>query len=1432
MAKKIVLLFSLITLVNAVFGGIPKKTDNNWQKVDGRADGSWSDAAHWTLGMPGAAHYAYFPGGLGSFTVTFPKGDVEIETSFRANVAEGETVTFDGCGSNFRQGAREVDTYHHEPFGFRYKGAHFLNHQQYSGADSTIAKHAFSEMTNFVVRLAGDGGPKLYFDQGYLDLYKPCGSESWSALTILFAQGVGQNANALPYEGVVSFGDGTASRFGTVYLQGNNRTNILEFTGGKHQFMSTFSAPDASQSMVNKETFTAIRIAGGAEVVFNGPMYIGHSGSYYGDTARRIFRLSAEDGGYCAVSNTLSKEDSLSQRNAGRLEVAVKNKAVMEFSGGVTLAGIAACTATVSLADATLNINGEFKQGLSGRNASLNATNATLNISSNGSYAQVSSVSEFVNCSVSSESQFVVNGDSSAVFSGENGNSLFSKAFYVGRTDSSDAEVDFSGGTHVFNGSIYIGESGNGSFCVSGGSVSNLSAAGGSAFCYLGINNANAVGTFSMSGGRFIMPSSNGIQVGYRGRGKLNVSGGEIVTKRIRLGSFESTAPVDEDVFEQSGGIVDLSYFDAGYGVHAAVFANRKARVSLTGGILKCGRLAAGAGTAEFYADGGTIEVPGANTEFFNGFSIAELGPKGLEIRSDYDITAAQEFMKADNGGRLVLSGSGVKTFTGEGTSLSATEIMDGKAVFPAGVASLGTVSVRRGGILAFDGEPKSSAVTSLVLGDEKGPGILEVKAGSPIKVAGDVVVKAAKVVLNGEFSSGEAGCDYRIVEFAGKMSEESERRLAAAIAEGLADGDVAEFSLSGTAGARVITAKVRRHSDLTIRLDSGVSNATENVSFAYGETLTAFAGAEAALTMSGDYGYGRFVKEGPGKVALASGASRFFGGMLLAGGMISVGDLNALVSDDPMSAGAMVLSNGTLEITAPAEGLRLKKPLRLEAAPTNMLYYGSSYKGRDAVVVKNDVPLTMPVPSPANAAFMKRGAAPMVIEADGTVDFPKERGHDTFGFDPAATEYVFDDYGNVPENCVYPALSIVEGELKLKGAGGQPAEFDIYGSLMLSVKTRSVAEQPSLVLDNAKLINKGDGTRAYLGMFNRSANSAVNRITLALTNNSVFSADTVHVNKSSSAGAKARISADSSDFIATYLLYAGYGSSPDIVYSFRNSSRLLAKSVSLNSTVTFDFDSSKFAKNTALDPVGFVAYGAVRFNFNFRNGSEFICNSIKTYYADMTALDIELLFENSKWTPGAGDFDFYAAAPTGVCVKVEGAGLVLEPPAGKTWTMGLPVSGDGGMVIGGAGKVVLDGAKWAALGTARIREGATLDLGGTTADDLFVTGGGTLENGTVSGGVAISLKEDGSAAEEGLPLLRNVSFSGPGRVKLELKGGALQPPYRTVAVARYDGTVPDVGSWRLVKNPADRTLGAKFTAENGTVYMTPGKYGTVLIIR
>ena len=1086
----------------------------------------------------------------------------------------------------------------------------------------------------------------------------------------------------------------------------------------------------------------------------------------------------------------------------------------------------------VTVADATLTINASMKNGGSG-DITLLATNAVIEISSTGHYEQSSGTSEFADSDLSANGAFSVTGSAKAGFSGEKASSRFNNAFYVGNSNSSKSEAVISGGVHVFRGSIYIGQYGNGVLNVTGGSVSNL-AGTGSAFAYFGVE-PGSLGKLSVSGGCFSAPGSYGIQAGYKGLGHIEVSGGELRTPRIRLGTFNSASQMEEDVFEQSGGKVDITGSGEEFGLRAAIYANRRARVSLTGGVLKCTRIAGGEGEALFYADGGKIEVAAANADFFRNFDLAELGATGLEIHSAYDMAAAQKFTNGTNGGRLVLSGKGTKTFTSAETSLSALEISGGKAVFPAGIASLGAVCVKDGGTLAFDGEPPATAISSLVLGDDGSVGILAVKRGKPIKVAGDVTVNAAKIVLDEEFASGEDGSDFRVLEFTGEISEESEKRLALAVAEGLAEGDVADFSIVGEAGSRGVSVRIRRRSDVTIRLDAGVSNATENVSFACGEKLAAIAGPEATLTMGGVYGCGKFVKEGVGKVVLASGESRFLDGILLAGGLLSAGDLNALVYGNPVSSGAIVLSNGTLEVTHPAEGLRLAKPLHFESAPTNMLYANNVYRGRDAVIIKNDVPLAMPVPSPAKAAFMKRGMAPMTIEADGAVAFPAERGHDVFGYDPSQSfvEYVFDDYGNVPGKCVYPALSIVEGELKFKGVGSEPAEVGVYGSIMLSVPTKSVAVQPSLVLDNTKLVNKESGTRAYLGLFSRYANMAVSEVALVVTNNSVFSADTICVNKGASTGAKARIDVDSSKFIATYLLYAGYGYQNDIVYSFRNGSELLAKSVSLNSSIRMDFDGSKFAKDANLSPVELVAYGETDFGFSFRNGSEFFCNSIKAHYASMPGLKVNLLFDNSKWTPGAGDFAFTGTSFASASVVVEGAGLRLEPPAGKTWTFGLPVSGDGGMVVGGEGTLQLDGGKWSAKGAVDVKTGATLDLGGTEAEGLFVSGGGTLKNGTLSGGgIAVSLNEDGTAANGDLPLLSGIGFSGSMRVKLNLADGRLLPPYRTVAIARYEGEAPDVGSGRIVKDPENRTLGAKFTAKDGAIYMTPGYYGSILIVR
>ena len=68
-------------------------SNNNWKKVDGIADGSMDTDGHWTSGAPTLDHYAYFPGSLGSYTVTIP-AEYELTSNFRANVVNGETLTF------------------------------------------------------------------------------------------------------------------------------------------------------------------------------------------------------------------------------------------------------------------------------------------------------------------------------------------------------------------------------------------------------------------------------------------------------------------------------------------------------------------------------------------------------------------------------------------------------------------------------------------------------------------------------------------------------------------------------------------------------------------------------------------------------------------------------------------------------------------------------------------------------------------------------------------------------------------------------------------------------------------------------------------------------------------------------------------------------------------------------------------------------------------------------------------------------------------------------------------------------------------------------------------------------------------------------------------------------------------------------------------
>ncbi len=1485
-------------------------SNNNWRKVDGVADGSMDTDGHWTLGAPTLDHYAYFPGSLGSYTVTIP-AEYELTSNFRANVVNGETLTFNWRDCLFCQPQLPSDStgiYYTEPFSFRYGGNHFFNFQ--FGASASASHHAISEISNAVIRLfAQDGNPQLWFDQGFYDFATPMNSAVWSPYVMFFTLGLGLKAQPRDYSSTVCIGECT-TEFPSVYVQGNALTNTLRFSGGTHN-VKDVQVPFASQVYTEHRTLTTVHVTDSADVTCSADMTFGAAHGTFGSTTNRLFELIVDDGGQLSLPGK-----SILQQSGGGLKVSVRDGGTLT-TAGLTVRSQPSLTGKVEVVNATLNVTGTMSigsvanatcrenSGFYAKNSTINFTgggvanpdgadilvedstwntmaghkiagstndtqmifrrsdvnilaSSTIGNPSSGYTLRVEDSDVKGTAAVNIEGATTIFTNSTVVMSNSVAianvatGSGFPKVFFAGdgtydqfgplgvaTVANAIGELVFLGGTNSIMGSLNIGQANNatGTVKIAGGTMKVFARPDRpteSSFIYLGTPEGG-YGIFNIEGGSLIDSDSNGIQIGYKGSGEMNVSGGSVSALRIHLGTYALSSSVTNR-FVQTGGLVDIPWYSDPYGITAAEKAGRTGLVRLDGGVMQCGRFYGGLGIGLFSANGGKIVTKGATANFFYGFAEAKIGAQGLEIESDYAVTAAQDFVDAEGEeGRLVLSGSGVKTLSGTGTELSRVEVVGGSAVLPA-AARFGTVVAKNGAGVAFDGPVAAGTVGVLELGDANTVGVLTVKEGETLSF-GSIVVSNAYVVLDGEFPSGGTSTEYPLVTCTGEMSAESKAAWTRAIAVGgITEGDVADFSWEEAGGVTTLKMNVRKPRTLMIELDGGVSNATENVFYSAGETLVADVAAGAQLTLSGVYERGAFQKTGAGKAILANTSNLFLDGVTLFGGILSVADTAALGLGDPLATQGLLLTNGTLEVTGPAKGASIAR-FGVASAPTNMLYSNNYYLGHDAVIVNNDVDLTAPVPTPATAAFIKRGSGCLTLTADAKINFPDTWGHTYFGLEAAGDTWTFPSDGSAP-NVKYYALDVVEGEMKIKGTGPEPVEVDSYGSIQIGVPKRSPVAQPSLTLDNVKLVNKAGGSRFHVGPYMDETRSDVTEAMLTLTNAATLSADTVQVNfNGTRSGAKIRINADASDMIATYKIYPSRGTTPDVKYTFRNGARLLHNTCDIYSSVTFDFDNSIIAKNTSLTPVAIVSFGSSAvINYVFRNGSEFRCSGLTyNHYAAQGAAPgaCRLTFDNSKWIPGTDNFSFDFPQFSNFSVVVENDGLVLEPPSGKTWSVAMPISGTGGMVVGGAGVVGLDGTKWAATGVAKVRAGSTLDLGGTTATGLVVGGPGTVSNGTISGGgIKIALANDGTV-EGDVPMLSGVTSAGRFRVDVSREGASapLSKPYVAAAVANYAGAAPDVSMWRI-GNTGEIGLGARFEARDGKVYMTPKAVGFMITVQ
>ena len=1435
-----------------------------WGKVDGSASGSFDDASRWHYGSTSGATGTVPGNGAramlqtdSSYTLTFPAGVYTNYARFMAYNYQERTVNYDGRGSVFLHPENADGTYELETFLlYRHNTVQDILSFSVRSASPDASTSANLALSNFYFTVTHPTARKFnaVFSQGHYNFLNPCG-KVWNYSTVapcLYFFSLNNN-NASTTADIldsmdVSFEKGTTLLAPVVALQGNAHTNTLTLHGGSHQFsLLCMPARINGQAIAERRTITDFVLDDGASLELTKSLTICNNiqatqrveritvknGSHMRFPAMAMAYGTAEitlDNGSASIGNNGEGSQTLDGSGTQGISFAATNKSTVVFDHKGSAAGAnghgfyfgvsgsapasTACRHFFVADDSDVTVKSGAKVQFYGadvefRNGTWLQNNGTVKFLGNSGGMPLSVAFDGVAFTNASFVPFASVGPVGVVIT--NGATIVtSKTLAFGGEDQNPVAYEYVNATvDIYDSTIESTKS--------------------DAYFYLGYA-ARASAVVNLHSGSIVGSTDNqALVVGSGGDAEFNNLGGTVNVFSASVGStsrddYTNTA---ESVYRQLGGSTTIRCANngefVGFGIANGV--RRKARLVLDGGVLSSyttfggsgAKCRGGSGKASFEADGGTLRAPCATSFLLHDFDEAALGAKGLTIDSaGYAVTVAQSFTnKVGESGLLRLAGEGVKTMTGDLSGVSTVVVEGGAASFLRD-AAFDSLVVSNGVTLALD-SAGTLAAGSLSL-------------GGPVGIALD---------------SSALGATYDIAA----VSQQPDAETLAAwrgsrVTSGLPQGGAADFTCDADgSGGYVLRIAVRTAQSLEITLAEGSEVRDDDIAYSAQDTLTALVYPGACLTLAGRLGIGEFVKTGAGKLKLANAENCFAPGFTLSDGCVSVGDFSTLGVNDARSGG-MRVKNGVLEVTGPAEGASFDREISLVQESTN-----------DIFVVKNDVDLTMPCPvgTGATGEFVKRGAGTLTLTVDGTKTLTGGAGYGRLGNGTlvwamtSISQLTFDETsGMVTTNGITP-LMVVEGELRFRGIG-DGAVVNLGGIAVVGTSTKVGTAQPGLVLDNVSvsqaLANYNQKwTEVGLGIdYPSGATARSGDFTTApyvvLTNNAQYSTSNFELGRLS-AGNDLKCSLDVDGSVLECSGYFGvnraHGASVKTSAEFRNDSRLYANSIYLFRDSTLVFDNSVLAKNASLAQTTIVPEisDMIAATFLFRNGSKAYVGRVSVDSLNTAAYHpLYMVFDDSEWIPAPGDYVFEWSDPSKMSIVATNGNLRLPVPAGATWTMNQPVTGNGGLENNGTGTLVLGDGIAQYAGTTVAGEDATIDLGGHSAA-VKISGAGTFANGTVSGGIALELDDSGAATE--VPTAAaNLSFEGTIRVSAgRTAANPLKEPYASFDVLKYEGAAPDVSAFRL-RDTGVRRLGGSFAvdAARKVVVCTPSTSGAMLIVR
>lgn len=1430
-------------------------------------DGSVADPAKWTDGAVPTTGQQAVVNVSSSCTLFYPDGDWTNPFSLLVDVASGKTVTLDGSGTTYTSPDSDVDgAWEAEPFTFKVSGQAVFKIENWWGADRTAKRLGPVSMQNFRIRVGDPECPRaVHFDAGTFNFYNPNGTALENRVTTF-------NANSEYTRQHLVFHAGTASHLpGLATIGFGTEEDVLRYEGGTHAITGMITMPyDSRGAKCGEER---VEVDGeGTHLTMTGT-----SGSHVGGSSRagRTWKLVAANGGTLTLGGVDVKLQEggtavLSATNGGCIEVTSPlymgsaNGAItaavhlvdaeMRATDAVTVGDVsalgaatfAATNSKVSLANFYVANGADSPAQVIGRNTAWSMDKFLLGYRNSGGAGSVSldggSWSNTVGV-------FAVGYNSSPtadpVFTATNV-VLATTNVFVSGSAAHPARLYVKDCSWTATGDLAVGHGGTGEMVIDGGTQTfacvhpanhtegggvgvvvqaSIGGVNGSGRGTLRLRGDDRVTTLGTQNGEFYVANESGSQGWFyneagttyigtptktpavylssfgtsyfgvsgglvhcygnfntsRGFATVEVSGGRLFANAVNLGaSPTSQNPVHS--FTMTGGEVETGTFTVA-NVNALTV-----NVALDGGVLKVSEFRGGNGagwnngtaTANVTANGGTIRTRAAGYTLIRRFDGFRLGEAGLTIDAAHDTTVAQDMASMDGvHGRLVKTGTGTLTLTGSIADDVTVEVREGKVVFGA-----------------------SNEIGALVIGGETTGGAIEIANGVALTVKGDVTI--------------------------------------------VHDASVGEVTLAkdDVTGVTTVTVDASGTPEtLQLRLDAGMSNATENVFFKGVDTLEALVGAGADLTLSGKALRGFLVKNGPGAFRLTNAENYLIGGVTLNGGLLEATPPAALGLDYVQTA-PLVMTDGTLAFGANggAEHVVNVKPTLTASTATNALVI----RADSDVAFAKGLNLTA-------GAIVKTGAGRMTVDVDNNAHYTKGNGRCLLSQTPSHSAPVaFDAFGTAPADG-YSGFNVAEGAVTFRGTGSE--QIYMQNAIMVGLYTTSVAADPELTFDGLKVDTKVGGYLTTFGGNHRSS-AFTARPKFRLVNGTYMRADTLCFGWNSSQAVEGELYIDNATLFNTYAFYPNFSKSaaPRLHMTATNNAAVYCSGeTAANANQGFSawdgfvdahFHDSIMAGSKALRGCRFGPTTSLAFDrgaFTFHQGATFY---LEEFANGSTSGMSTLRFDGGEFAITADAFA--PSNPGTLTVDVTANGVTMPVAEEKTVTVRKRVTGVGGVTKTGAGTLTFglqSGSlpTWAFDGTAVVREGtlAVLAGGSTNTASCRVEAGATLD---VSHGAAMA-RVSGAGTVTGELDGTTVVVDGEGTLALDCTlAGTMKADFGRTAETVFTSPYPKnvvvanratgpLGNWRA-KGLGSGMLTGVFRLENGQILCDVKPNGVVLIFR